>query len=146
MKSKMPFIPSALVRYCKSSGYDNIDAYFIRTASHIINPYITYPCFLSFEFGIFPQCLKIAKVIPILKTGSKTEVNNYSPISILSNFSKIFEKFVVARLTNSLKKQNILHGNQGLREGVQGVHCTRAQRARKSSGFRVKFWYRTKTS
>ena len=29
--------------------------------------------------------------------------------------------------------------------GVQGVHRTRAQGARKSSGFRVKFWYRTIT-
>ena len=36
---------------------------------------------------------------------------------------------------------------QGLRERVQGVHRTRAraQGARKSSGFRVKFWYRTIT-
>ena len=73
---------------CKSSVYDNIDAYFIRTASYIINPYLTHLCFLSFEFGIFPESLKIAKVIPIFKTGSKTEVNNYRPISILSNFSK----------------------------------------------------------
>ena len=49
----------------KSFGYDNIDAYFIRTASLLINPYITFLCFLfNFEFGIFPVCLKIAKVIP----------------------------------------------------------------------------------
>ena len=51
----------------KSSGCDNIDAYFIHTASHIINSYITHLCFLSFEFGIFPECLKIAKVIRIFK-------------------------------------------------------------------------------
>ena len=44
--------------------------------------------------------------ISIFKTGSKTEVNNYRLISILSNFSKIFEKLVVARPTNFLKKQN----------------------------------------
>ena len=33
------------------------------------------------------------------------------------------------------------------KRGVQGVHRTRAraQGARKSSGFRVKFWYRTIT-
>ena len=96
----------------KSSGYDNIDAYFIRIASHVINPYLTHLCFLSFEFGIFPESLKIPKVIPIFKTGSKTEVNYYRPISILSNFSKIFEKLVVARLTNFLEKTNILHDNQ----------------------------------
>ena len=34
---------------------------------------------------------------------------------------------------------------QGLREGVQGVHRTREQGAWKSSGLRVKFWYRTIT-
>ena len=39
-------------------------------------------------------------------------MNNYLAISILSNFSKIFEKLVVARLTNFLKKLNILHDNQ----------------------------------
>ena len=39
-------------------------------------------------------------------------MNNYCPISILSNFSKIFEKLVVARLTNFLTKLNILHDNQ----------------------------------
>ena len=32
----------------KSSGYDNIDAYFIRTASHNVNPYLTHLCFLLF--------------------------------------------------------------------------------------------------
>ena len=39
-------------------------------------------------------------------------INNYLAISILSNFSKIFEKLVVARLTNFPKKLNILHDNQ----------------------------------
>ena len=108
----------------KSSGYDNIDAYFIRTASHIINPYLTHLCFLSFEFGIFSECLKVAKVIPIFKTGSRTEVNNYRPISILSNFSKIFEKLIVARLTNFLKKQNILLDNQyGFRPKLSTTHA-----------------------
>ena len=32
----------------KSSGYDNIDAYFICTASHIINLYLTHLCFFVF--------------------------------------------------------------------------------------------------
>ena len=49
----------------KSCGYGNIDACFNRTASHIINQCITHLCFLSFEFGIFPERLKFAKVIPL---------------------------------------------------------------------------------
>ena len=49
----------------KSSGYDAIDACFICTASHIINPYLTHLCFFfSFAFGIFPESPQFAKLIP----------------------------------------------------------------------------------
>ena len=39
-------------------------------------------------------------------------MNNYRPISILSNSSKIFEKLAVARQTNFFKKHNNLQNNQ----------------------------------
>ena len=42
--------------------------------------------------------LKIAKVIPIFKSGSKADINNFRPISLLSTFSKIFGKLVHYRL------------------------------------------------
>ena len=44
--------------------------------------------------GIFPDELKIAKVIPIYKYGDKTSIENYRPTSVLSVFFKIFEKIV----------------------------------------------------
>ena len=71
-------------------------------------PHITYSCFLSFEFGIFPECLKIAEVIPIIEIECKMEVNNYRLISIVFHFSKIFENFIVALLTNFLEKKKHL--------------------------------------
>jgi hypothetical protein len=36
--------------------------------------------------------LKITKVVPIFQSGDSCEMDNYRPISLLSNFSKIFGK------------------------------------------------------
>ena len=58
---------------------------------------------LSFSQGIVPQQLKIAKVIPIFKSGSRTSMDNYRPISLLCVFSKILEKIMFNRLLSSRK-------------------------------------------
>ena len=47
---------------------------------------------ISFLTGVYPNLLKIVKVIPIHKGGSTQDVNNYRPISLLSIFDKIIEK------------------------------------------------------
>ena len=46
---------------------------------------------LSFSTGKFPSSLKAAKVIPVFKKGDKSDCNNYRPISLTSNISKIVE-------------------------------------------------------
>ena len=56
---------------------------------------------LSFSTGIYPNNLKIAKIIPVFKNkGSNLQCNNYRPISLLSNINKIFEKLMYTRLYN----------------------------------------------
>lgn len=67
----------------------------------------------SFETGIFPDELKIAKVIPIYKNkGNKTSATNYRPISILPIFSKIYETIVKSRLTAYLIENQLLNTSQ----------------------------------
>ena len=46
---------------------------------------------MSFTNGIFPESLKLANIIPILKKDDKTLVNNYRSISLISNIDKIME-------------------------------------------------------
>ena len=58
--------------------------------------------------GIFPEQLKIAKIIPLHKSGDKTDVKNKRPISILSVFSKVFERAIYKRLSNYLETNNLL--------------------------------------
>lgn len=53
---------------------------------------VTYLVTLSFEQSVVPSAWKLALVIPIFKSGDKTEMLNYRPISILSVISKIAEK------------------------------------------------------
>lgn len=57
---------------------------------------------------MFPNKLKIAKIIPIHKKGDTQIVDNYRPISLLPAFSKIFEKVVNKRLVSYLMKFSII--------------------------------------
>jgi hypothetical protein len=50
---------------------------------------------LSFINGIIPQQLKIAKIVPVFKSGDSTNVDNYRPISLSNYFSKIIEKMLL---------------------------------------------------
>ena len=69
--------------------------------------------------GVFPDHLKVAKIIPVFKAGDAQLVTNYRPISILAIFSKIFEKILCSRLESYLEQNNILHENQfGFRRKV----------------------------
>ena len=61
---------------------------------------------MIFDTEIYPDQLKIAKVIPTLKIGDKLLVSNYRPISLLSNINKIFEKLVYSRLYSFLEIRN----------------------------------------
>ena len=75
----------------------------------------------SFLTGIFPDKLKIAKVIAIHKKGATDDPSNYRPISLLSVFSKIFDKIMHKRLYNSLEVNDIL---QPLQFGFRKKHST----------------------
>ena len=78
----------------------------------------------SFTQGIFPTALKTARVIPIHKGGSKTDVTNYRPISLLSSFSKIYEKLMHTRVLEFLDKNGSLFESQyGFRPGMSCEHA-----------------------
>ena len=71
----------------------------------------------SLQKGGFPDSMKIARVIPIFKTGDAQEFSNYRPVSILPQFSKILEKIFHNRLMSFLNDKQILYNGQfGFRE------------------------------
>ena len=66
----------------------------------------------SFQTGIFPDKLKIAKVITLFKKGNPELPSNYRPISLLPIFSKIFEKLMYRRLYRFLEIHDVLFSLQ----------------------------------
>ena len=85
------------VKHNKAAGHDDIDSNVIIK----VDDEISYPLFMifhsSFNEGIFPEQLKVAKVSPIFKVGNIEEIGNYRPISVLPIFSKVLERIMYNR-------------------------------------------------
>jgi hypothetical protein len=75
-----------------------------KPLAHIFN--------LSLMSGTFPEMLKQCRVIPIFKSGSHLECDNYRPISLLSSISKILEKIVAEKLLFHLTSNELLYTHQ----------------------------------
>ena len=95
-----------------AAGYDNLPMGIIKEAISVISEPITHIINLSLSSGVVPRELKIARVIPIFKTGDRGLFNNYRPVSVLSIFSKLLERVMYNRLLNFPNKYNILSINQ----------------------------------
>jgi Reverse transcriptase (RNA-dependent DNA polymerase) len=76
----------------------------IRPLKHVFSKSLTS--------GIVPSKFKIAKVIPLFKSGNCLDMSNYRPISLLSSFSKILEKIVHTRLYSYLSANSLISPNQ----------------------------------
>lgn len=113
-----PITKNELIKHISSlknnsaPGWDGISVYAIKqTLLEIIDP-LLHIYNIILETGIIPSEFKIAIVAPIHKSGSKTLINNYRPISLITNFAKIFEKCIKERLLNFFKKNKVLSTNQ----------------------------------
>ena len=67
---------------------------------------------ISFKEDKFPTALLLAKVAPVFKKDDPQLCSNYRPISVLSTFSKIYEKCMYTRLYSFLEKHNLLFNKQ----------------------------------
>ena len=85
---------------------------------------LTYLINYSIRQGIFPEELKIAKIILIFKSGNEQCANNYRPISVLPFFSKLYEKVMANFFTNFLDANDLLYNSQfGFRHNQSTSHA-----------------------
>jgi hypothetical protein len=97
--------------------------YLLKKIAHTIFKPLLHIFGRSLATGIVPSKLKIAKIIPIYKSGDASDINNYRPISLLSTFSKILEKIVQSRLVSYLNDHNLITPQQfGFRANHSTTH------------------------
>lgn len=102
----------------KSSGPDNIPASFVKTHHQYFAHLITEVFNEIIHTGQYPNCLKLARVVPIFKSGNTKEVSNYRPISCLSVLDKIIEKLLTSRIIEFTRRYNLIYPYQyGFRSG-----------------------------
>ena len=95
-----------------ASGYDNLPVFAIKESIDLIVNILTHLVNLSMASGIFPDPLKLARVVPIFKSGDARTITNYRPVSVLPIFSKVFERLVYNRLWNYVETCGIFTENQ----------------------------------
>ena len=95
-----------------SCGYDDISSIFLkRITTFIIKP-LTIVINQVLNNGIFPDKLKIAKVVPIFKSGDCALTNNYRPISLLPVISKVIEKIIYTQLSLYFESNKLFSDSQ----------------------------------
>ena len=83
----------------KALGPNSVPQQILSLVKNEISEPLTTLINMSFSSGVYPSKLKIAEIIPVHKSGSKLEVNNYRPISLLSNINNSLTQYPKDYLT-----------------------------------------------
>ena len=92
----------------KSSGPYSVPVTILKTIRDYISEPLAFLVNDSFTSGNFPEKLKLARITPVFKKGSRFDKGNYRPISVLSNFSTLFEKAMYHRLYSYLEELDVM--------------------------------------
>lgn len=95
-----------------SAGYDGIHSKVLKHSYRSILEPLTHVLNLSILQGFFPSEMKLAKVIPLYKSGDAMKIDNYRPVSVLPLFSKLLEKLMYNRVLAFINRNNLLYEYQ----------------------------------
>lgn len=102
----------------KSTGRDHLSTLLVKKIKPALIVPFTIIINQILKTGIFPQKMKIAKVVPIFKNGDEHLFTNYRPISLLPALSKVIEKIIFNQLFSYFETHNLIFNSQyGFRPG-----------------------------
>ena len=95
-----------------STGVDSVSNKLLKFVRNAISEPLTVIINQMLRVGIFPDLLKISKVVPVYKKDDNTNLSNYRPISLLPSMSKILEKVILEQFFTYLEDNNLIHRHQ----------------------------------
>ena len=108
----------------KCSGPNGIPTKILHLIKEIISEQLSKIFNTSVLTGQYIDKLKLSRIIPIFKKGSRLAVSDYRLISLLSNLNKIMEKLIFKRIYEFLEKYNCFYDLQfGFRSKHSTVHA-----------------------
>ena len=94
------------------TGVNSMPVSIFKSISDLIVPVLCKLINLSYDSGIFPDCLKVARITPVYKKGDMSNPTNYRPIASLPYISKIYERSMANRLISFFDKFSIISLSQ----------------------------------
>lgn len=118
----------SIIKRLKNKKAPGVDGINNRLLKNLPNNALKYLCLIingCLKLQHFPANWKIAKVIPLHKTGKPANLpGSYRPISLLSSISKLLERIILARLNDHVTTHSILPDEQ---HGFRTNHSTTHQ-------------------
>ena len=96
----------------KATGLDGIPPFVLRDCAQVLKTPLTRIINMSLKSGVFPTDWKCSKVVPVFKSGSTSEIENYRPISVIPAISKVIERIVHQQFSTYLEDSDLLSNCQ----------------------------------
>ena len=102
----------------KGLGWDGVSPRVIREVAREIGGPLSRLFNCCIRGGFYPECFKVARVVPVFKGGDPTEFSDYRPVSVLPVLSQLFERVLKVRLVEFLESHGVITpGQYGFRSG-----------------------------
>ena len=111
------------IRPKRSTDINDVSMFLISRCADVIAHPLCHVYNLSLQSGVFPDGMKVSKILVLHKSGSLNQMDNHRGISLIDNLSKPLEKYVCDSLVNFLDEKNFFNCRQfGFRKNISTYH------------------------